>query len=113
MKKTLLYALAAAFALAGVAETAPVRAAETGAAAPRSLEELRAEVRGEALTSMTLGQLQEVRQHRVRTRRTVRGRGVFRSRTMSRIHRRGRSCGKYTGRRCYYTPRLLKPFRQG
>ncbi|MFL1874896.1 hypothetical protein ACIKT0_06720 [Hansschlegelia beijingensis] len=28
------------------------------------------------------------------------------------IHRRGRWCGKWVGRRCYYTPRPLRPLRQ-
>lgn len=112
MKKTLLYTLVGAFALAGVAETVPARA-EAAAAAPRSLDELRAEIRGEAMTSLRLGQLQTVTHRRWHKRRYVRRRGVFRSRTMSRVHRRGRWCGKYAGRRCYYTPRLLKPFRQG
>lgn len=112
MKKTLLYTLIGAFALAGVVETVPARA-DAATPAPRSLEQLRAETRGEAMTSFRLGDVQEVAQRRVRKRRTVRQRGVFRSRTMSRIHHRGRSCGKYVGRRCYYTPRLLKPFRQG
>lgn len=118
MKKTLLYTLVGAFALAGLAETVPARA-DTSApsAAPRSLDELRAETRGEALTSLKIGQLQTVahrRWHKRRAvhRRAVRPRGVFRSRTMSRIHHRGRWCGKYAGRRCYYTPRVLKPFRQ-
>lgn len=117
MKKMLLYTLAGAFALAGVAETVPARAEAAAPAAVRSLDELRAEIRGEALTSLRLGLLQTVAQRRWRKRRYTRGRavrprGVFRSRTMSRIHRRGRWCGRYSGRRCYYTPRLLKPFRQ-
>ncbi|MFC3694746.1 hypothetical protein [Chenggangzhangella methanolivorans] len=111
MKKTLLYALAGAFALAGITETVPARAEGAGPS-PRSLEELRAEVRGEAMTSLKLGQLQEVRHRRWHKRRYVRRRGVFRSRTMSRVHRRGAWCGKYVGRRCYYTPRALRPFRQ-
>jgi len=58
------------------------------------------------------GAVVDVAMRRV-NRRQYRRPGVFRSRTLSRVHRRGRSCGKYTGRRCYYTPRLLKPFRQG
>lgn len=112
MKKTLLYTLAGAFALAGLVETAPVRASEAAASAPRSLEEMRAEIRGEAMTSLARGAVVDVAMRRV-NRRQYRRPGVFRSRTLSRVHRRGRSCGKYTGRRCYYTPRLLKPFRQG
>lgn len=111
MKKTLLYTLVGAFALAGVAETVPARA-ESAGAAPRSLDELRAQVRGEAMNRLSLGDVQQVRHRRWHKRRYVRRRGVFRSRTMSRIHRRGRWCGKYVGRRCYYTPRVLRPFRQ-
>lgn len=121
MKKTFLYALIGAFALGGLTETAPVRASESGPAAPRSLEQIRDSVRAEAMTSLALGETQAVVHRRWHRRRVVRRhyaprrryvrRNVIRSRPLAYIHRRGRWCGKYVGRRCYYTPRALRPFR--
>lgn len=110
MKKTFLYALAGAIGLSGIAETTPLTAAEASAGAPRSLEQLREKVRGEAMTSLLAGEAQEVRHRRGHRRRYYRG-----SRWSPRyVHRRGRWCGRgrYYGRRCYYTPRILRPFRQ-
>jgi hypothetical protein len=113
MKKTLLYALAAAFAVSGVAETTPVLAADGGSNAPRSLDELRASVRAEAMTRLALGEVDEVRHTRWHRRRYApRRRVVPRRYTLRYIHRRGRWCGRWVGRRCYYTPRPLRPFRQ-
>lgn len=102
MRKPLLYALAATFAL-GVAETTPAFA-EPAATAPRSLDELRAQVRGEAMTALAAGETEQVRH-----RRYHRGKRYHR-----RYHRRGRWCGyrAWYGKRCYYTPRVLRPFRQ-
>lgn len=114
MKKPLLYALAAAFAVAGVAETAPSAVAEPSAATPRTLEQLRAKVRGEAMTSLALGDVETVRHRRWHRRRYApRRRFVPRRYTLRYIHRPGRSCrGRFIGRRCYYTPRILRPLRQ-
>jgi hypothetical protein len=107
MKKTLLYALAGALAIAGVAETAPPAAADPAAAGPRSLEELRLKLRSEGMTSLAAGDLQTVRH-----RRWHRSRYVPRRYTLRYMHRRGRWCGRYVGRRCYYTPRPLRVFRR-
>lgn len=121
MKKTFLYALVGAFALAGLTETMPAQATETGQAAPRSLEQIRDAVRADALTAFRLGDTQAVAHQRWHRRRVVRRhyaprrryvrRNVIRSRPLARIHRRGAWCGKWVGRRCYYTPRVLRPFR--
>lgn len=110
MKKIIFYALAAAFAVTGVAETTPVSAAERTTFAPRTLEQLREQVRSEALTSLALGDVETVRHRRGHRRRYAAPRRY----SMRYIHRRGRWCGRrgYYGRRCYYTPRVLRPFRQ-
>ncbi|RXF73577.1 hypothetical protein [Hansschlegelia zhihuaiae] len=113
MKKTLLYSLAAAFAISGVAETAPVLAADGGRSAPPSLDELRASVRADAMMRLALGEVDRVghtryHRHRYAPRRRV----VPRRFTLRYIHRPGRSCRRWVGRRCYYTPRPLRPFRQ-
>lgn len=93
MKTPPLYALAAATALVGMSETAPLAAAERPA--PLSLDQIRAD----ALQRLSLGEIEMVRHTRYHRRKM----------------RRSRWCGyrRYYGKRCYYTPRLLKPFRQG
>ncbi|WP_020180741.1 hypothetical protein [Methylopila sp. M107] len=111
MKKTLLYALAGVFAVAGVAETAPQAVAEPSTQAPRTLEQLRDRVRADGMSALQAGDLQTVTHRRYHRRRYA-----PRSRYSLRyIHRRGRWCsaGRYYGRRCKYTPRVLRPFRQG
>lgn len=113
MKKTLLYALAGAFAIGGVAETMPVRASEAASTAPRSLDEVRANVRGEAMTSLLSGQVDEVRHRRWHRGRHYHGRRwAPRRHGLRYVHRRGRWCGRWAGRRCYYTPRPLRPVRR-
>lgn len=87
MKKTIIYAIAGAMGVVGVAETAPqAYAAEN---APRSLEQIRQQVRGEAMTSLANGQVDAVR---------YRGRRVYRG---------GRHWGprRYYGGRRYMGPR--------
>lgn len=90
MKKTFIYAIAGAMAVAGYAETSPLRAAEASGA-PQSLEQIRAKVRSEAMTSLGNGDLQTV------GRRGGRGWG-------GRGFRGGRSYGRgrgFGGRRFY------------
>lgn len=110
MNRTLLYALAGAIGISGLSETTPLAASEDGALAPRSLEQLRDKVRGEAMTSLLAGETEQVRHRRWHRRRYAPRRRY----SIRYIHRRGRWCGnkRYYGRRCYYTPRVLRPFRQ-
>lgn len=110
MNRTWIVVLAGAIGLTSFAETAPLKAAEAQAAAPRTLEASRARVRAEAVTSLALGDVETVRSRRKLRRRYV----VPRRFSPRYIHRRGRWCGsgRYYGRRCYYTPRILKPFRR-
>lgn len=110
MNRTLLYALAGAIGLTGVVETTPLTAAESPGAAPRSLDALRGAVRAEAMTSLALGDVETVRQRRSNRRRYYAPRRFG----LRYIHRRGRWCGnrRWYGRRCYYTPRILRPFRR-
>lgn len=110
MRKTFFYALAGALVITGVAETTPLSAAERASSGPRTLEQLREQVRPEALTSLALGHVETVRHRRGHRRRYYAPRRY----SMRYVHRRGRWCGRgaYYGRRCYYTPRVLRPFRQ-
>ncbi|MFC3694749.1 hypothetical protein ACFOWB_21205 [Chenggangzhangella methanolivorans] len=97
MRKFTIVAVAAAFGVAGAAETVqPAAAAETNAA-PRSLEQ----VRENAMTAMYAGDLQQVRDRRAG--RAWRGGGKWRG---GRSWRGARYYGgrRYAGRR-YYGPR--------
>lgn len=60
MRKTFIYAIVGAVGLAGMAETTPLAAREAPAATPDSLEQLRAKVRSEAMTSLASGDVQAV-----------------------------------------------------
>ncbi len=60
MKKTLIYTLATVFGVAGVAETAPQAQANETQPSVRSLDQLRAKVRSEAMNEMAGGDLQTV-----------------------------------------------------
>lgn len=110
MKKIWLYALAGAIGVTGLAETAPQAQAESGSAAPRTLEQLRENARANAMTALATGGTEQVRHRRWHRKRYVAPRRY----SMRYVHRRGHWCGKKAlyGRRCYYTPRILKPFRQ-
>jgi hypothetical protein len=115
MKKTLLYALVGTFALAGVVETTPQASAEPALHSPRTLDQLRETVRGQAIADLAAGDTQTVGHSRYHRRRaSSRRRWVPRRYTLRYIHRGGRWCGRgrWYGRRCYYTPRALRPFRR-
>ena len=114
MKKTLLYALAGVFAVSGVIETAPQAQAGPASASPRTVEQLRETVRADGLAAMQAGDLQTVAHRRWHRRRYVKRRWAPRRYSLRYIHRRGHWCsrGRWYGRRCYYTPRALRPLRQ-
>jgi hypothetical protein len=116
MKKTLLYGLACAVGLTGIAETSLAWAKQSAPA-----QGVRADVRASALESLERGNVQEVA-NRKATNRKVTNRKVKRKRyrargpaaTLRSVHSRGRWCGegRWYGKRCYYTPSGLRPFRQ-
>ena len=112
MKRTLIYAIAGAVGVVGVAETMPqASAAETNA--PRSLEQIRAQVRSEAMTSLAKGEVQTVGRrgwrggHRWRGGRHWGGRRYYGGR---RFYGGRRYYGRrYWGPRRYYYGRRYRP----
>lgn len=94
MKKTFIYAIAGAIAVTGFAETTPLRAAPSSDA-PASLEQLRAKVRSEAMTSLATGDVQTVGRRGFHGGRGFRGGRSFRG---------GRGWGgrRYGGGRRFY-----------
>lgn len=86
MKKTLIYAIVGAVGVTTFAETTPQAFAASAKSAPASLEQVRANVRSEAMTALGAGQVENVGR---------RGRGYYGGRR----HYGGR--GYYGGRRYY------------
>ena len=110
MRTSSVLSVAAALLVAGLAY-GPAGAAEPARASVGSSGQPGASAASERLS----GPLQLVDYRR--DRRVERHRRVYRHHRASRyslryIHRRGRWCGKWYGRRCYYTPRPLRPLRQ-
>ena len=102
MKKTFIYAIVAAVGVTGVAETMPqAQAAETNSA--RSLDEVRANIRGEAMTALKAGQTETVRHRRWRGGRHYGGRRYYGGGRHYGYRRwRGPRYGYYGYRRPYY-----------
>lgn len=111
MKRTFIYAIAGAIGVMGVAETAPQAFAAEGKA-PRSLEQLRADVRGEAMTSLAKGDVQNVgwRERRYYGRRHYGGRRYWGPRRY--YGRRYYAPRRYYGYRPYYAPRRYYGYRR-
>ncbi|WP_020180740.1 hypothetical protein [Methylopila sp. M107] len=107
MKKTIIYSLAAVFAVAGIAENTTRAQAAEAQPTVRTLEQLRANARADAMNAMAGGDLQTVGRH---GRRGGRGFGRhrgwgghrgFRGHRGWGGHRGWRGRGYYGGRRYY------------
>ncbi|GLK67141.1 hypothetical protein GCM10008179_07790 [Hansschlegelia plantiphila] len=110
MNKTLLFALACAVGITGLAETSPSSAATASPTPSSSSPGLRADIRAAATASLRRGDVQEVANRPVHRKRYRTNRPY----SLRSIHRPGRWCsrGRWYGKRCYYTPSGLRPFRQ-
>ncbi|HVI29469.1 hypothetical protein [Hansschlegelia sp.] len=113
MKTSSVLSVAAALLVAGLAY-GPAGAAEPTRAAAASAGSSGQPV-SSASSERLSGPLQLVDYRR--DRRVERHRRVHRHQRASRyslryMHRKGRWCGKWYGRRCYYTPGPLRPLRQ-
>lgn len=114
MRKTFIYAIMGAVGVTAFAETTPVAFAEGAKAPPTSLEQVRANVRGEAMTALKAGDLQTVGRRRWRGggrryggRRYYGGRGYYGGRRY--YGGRGYYGRPYYGRRYYYRRPYYRP----